>query len=120
METPAQVCRRLLAALEDLAAQETTALAASDFATLAALSRRAAPLVEHLAEHGPGLADAPFRARVQALLARRRQNDDLLADHLARTKTELKRAQESQRRVAQIASIYGRADATTRSLRAVG
>jgi hypothetical protein len=120
VETPAQTCRRILAALEDFAAQETTALAAGDFATLAALAHRAAPLVEHLAQHGPGLADENFRARIAALLERRRQNDDTLSVHLAHAKAELKRANESQRRVAQIASIYGSTGTATRQLSAVG
>ena len=120
MDTSAQTCRRLLAALEDLAAQETTALAAGDFAELAKLSRRAAPLVEHLAAHGPAVADHSFRSRVHALLERRRHNDAVLSEQLARAKLELKRANESQRRIAQIGSIYGRPGAATRALSAVG
>jgi len=115
-----QTCRRLLAALEDLAAQETTALAAADFVSLAQLSQRAAPLVEHLAQHGPAIADTSFRQRIRALLERRRLNDDALALHVARARADLKRASDSQRRITQIAAIYGRAGAATRQLSAVG
>jgi N-acetyl-gamma-glutamylphosphate reductase len=120
VDTPAQTCRRLLAALEDLAAQETSALAAADFVSLAQLSQRAAPLVEHLAEHGPAVVDPSFRTRIRALLERRRANDDALAVQVARAKAEMKRASDSQRRIAQIAAIYGRVGAAARQLSAVG
>ena len=120
METPAQTSRRLLAALEDLAAQETCALAAADFVSLAQLAQRAAPLVEHLAQHASAAADDSFRRRVRALLDLRRQNDDALSIQLARAKEELKRASDSQRRISQISSIYVRAGAATRQLSAVG
>jgi N-acetyl-gamma-glutamylphosphate reductase len=120
VDTPAQTSRRLLAALEDLAAQETTAIAAGDFVALAKLTRRAAPLVEHFATHGPAVVDASFRTRVHALLERRRQNDDALNVQLARARAELERANESERRIAQISSIYGRTGAASRQLCVVG
>ncbi len=120
METPAQTCTRLLAALEDFAAQETAVLAARDFAEFARIQRRAAPLVELLGRRGPAIADSAFRARVRGLLERRRQTDDHLGVEIARAKEELQRTRESEQRVAQISSVYGRAGATVRQLRAVG
>jgi hypothetical protein len=109
METPAQTCARLLTALEDLAAQEISALDARDFAGAVTIQARAAPLVEHLAAHGPAIAeqDAAFLARVAAFHTRRLQTGEWLAAQVARTREELGRIQASQRRVAQIAPVYG-------------
>jgi len=122
METPAQTCLRLLAALEDLAVQEASALDARDFAAAVVIQERAAPLVEHLAAHGPEIADrdAAFRARVAAFHARRQQTGEWLATQVARAREELHRMQVGQRRVAQIAPVYGRAGRPRRQLCVVG
>ena len=120
MDTPAQTCQRLLAALEDFAMQEAALVAACDFAGLAKIQQRTAPLIEHLAQLGSANADAIFRKRVRALLARRRQTDDALTAELAKAKQELKRTHASEQRIAQIASVYGRSVAAVRQLSAVG
>jgi hypothetical protein len=122
METPAQTCLRLLAALEDLATQEAAALDARNFPAAVAIQTRAAPLVEHLAAHGPPIAekDAAFRARVAAFHARRRQTGEWLATQVARAREELLQMQVSQRRVAQIAPAYGSGGQPARQLCAVG
>jgi len=120
METPAQLCARLLAALEDLAAQETASLQARDFAAVIHLQERAAPLVAHLAEHGPAVADDALRARIAAWLAQRRENGEWLAGQIARTKAELEKLDATRRRVTRLAPVYGRGPAVTRQLCAVG
>lgn len=111
METTAQTCSRLLTALEDLAAQEAAALDARDFPAAVAIQGRAAPLVEHLAAHGPPVADKDpaFRARVAAFHAHRLQMGEWLATQVARAREELREMDSSRRRVAQIAPVYGRA-----------
>ncbi len=122
METVAQTCTRLLIALEDLASQEAAALDARDFARVVAIQERAAPLVEHLGTHGPAVAgrDPVFRARVVALHARRRQTGDWLAAQVEHAREELHRMAASQRRVAQIAPVYGRGGPVSRQLCAQG
>ena len=122
METTAQTCGRLLTALEDLAAQEASALEVRDFSLVVAIQQRAAPLVEHLATHGPAIAerDRAFGARVAALQARRLRSGEWLAAQVAQTREELAGMQASQRRVAQIAPVYGRAAKAPRQLCAVG
>ena len=120
MSTPKQTCLRLLGSLEDLAAQEAALVAGCDFAGLAKIQERTAPLIEHLALHGPAVADDAFRARVRALLTLRHRTDDELNAKLIRARQELKRTKESEHRVAQIAAVYGRSDATARQLSAVG
>ena len=122
METPAQTCVRLLTALEDLAVQESAALEARDFATAVTIQTRAAPLVAHLAAHGPAIAekDAAFRARVAALQARRLRSGEWLATQVARAREELVQMQASQRRVARIAPAYGQVGRKSRQLSLVG
>ena len=109
-----------MAALEDFAAQEATLVAAKDFAALAKISERTAPLIELLAQHGPAIADEASRARVRALLKRRQQTDDELSAELVHAKQELQRTRESEQRVAQIASAYSRSGTSSRQLSAVG
>ena len=116
------MCARLLTALEDLAAQEASALDARDFVAAVAIQQRAAPLVEHLALHGPAIADEDpaFRARVEAFQSRRRQTGEWLATQVERTREELRQMQASQRRVAQVAPVYGRGSQASRQLCVVG
>jgi hypothetical protein len=120
METPAQMCARLLAALEDLTAQEAATLEARDFVAAIEIQDRAAPLVHHLVTHGPQVADAGLRTRILALIARRNQTGEWLAEQIARVRQELAATQTAQRRVAQIAPAYGQGARPTRQLQAVG
>ena len=107
METPAQLCARLLAALEELAAQEAASLQARDFAAVVHLQERAAPLVAHLAEHGPAVADDALRARIAAWLAHRHETGEWLAEQIAHTKAELEKLDAARRRVARLRPAYG-------------
>ncbi|MEO5959540.1 MAG: hypothetical protein ABIZ49_08085 [Opitutaceae bacterium] len=120
METPAQMCARLLLALEDLTAQEAATLEARDFTAAIAIQDRAAPLVNLLATHGPAVADGALRGRIAALLVRRNRTGEWLAEQLVRAREELQQNQVAQRRVAQVAPAYGKANATPRQLSAVG
>ena len=107
METPAQTCSRLLVALEDLAARELATLQAHDFVAAVEIQERAAPLVAHLAAHGPAVADGAFRARVWDFLQRRTATGEWLATQIAQLREELAGTQASQIRVARIAPVYG-------------
>ena len=116
------MCARLLAALEELAAQEAASLAARDFAAVVHLQERAAPLVAHLAEHGPGVAkdDPALVGRIAAWLARRHETGEWLAGQIARTKEKLSEVEAAQRRVARVAPAYGRGAEVSRRLCEVG
>jgi hypothetical protein len=121
METPAQRCTRLAAALDDLAAQEAAALAAGDFDTVLALQDRAAPLVEFLAARAGEIArHAPLAAALAAVQARRGRSAAHLAAAIARARGELAEAGAARRRVARIAPAYGRGPASASQLCAVG
>ncbi len=122
METPAQTCARLVAALEDLVAREAATLEARDFAAVVHLQERCAPLVELLGAHHAAVTDAALRERIRALISRRQQTGEWLAEQIEKTKRALQQANEGRRRVAQIAPVYGRGNAapSSRQLCAVG
>jgi hypothetical protein len=111
METAAQTCVRLVAALEDLAAREAATLDTCDFAAAIEIQERAAPLVDHLVAHGPAAADRALRDRIAALLLRRAQTGEWLAAKIAAAREELRHTQVAQRRVARVAPVYGSASA---------
>lgn len=111
METPGQTCARILVALEDLAGREAASLQARDFPAVAEIQERAAPLVAHLAAHGPAVADVALRTRVGELLRRRAQTGEWLAEQITQAREELRGTQASQRRVARIAPVYGSSQA---------
>lgn len=107
METPAQMCERLVTALEDLAGQEAATLETRDFAAVIAIQDRAAPLVDLLVAHAPAVTDRAVRTRITALLAKRHRTGEWLSEQIARTREELQRTETAQRRVAQVAPAYG-------------
>ena len=120
METPEQMCGRLVAALEDLVAQEAATLEARDFATVAHLQQRAAPLVEHLGTHSAAVTDPALRERIRALLLRRQQTGEWLAAQIEQAKEALRLNGERRHRVTQIAPVYGRSRYAPRQFSAVG
>ena len=120
METTAQTCARLLVALEDLGEQEAVALRESDFATVADIQTRSAPLVEYLGTHGPAIAGRDFLARMRAFLLRRRELEECLAVRIAQTRAELEQNRANEHRVARIAPVYGSAMRPVSRLSAVG
>ena len=107
MQTSAQRCLRILAALEDLVHQESVSLAKRDWIGAEAVQQRAEPLVDFLAAHGPGGDDAGLRARIAALQQRRAETSRSLGLQIAQAKSELQQAQAAKRRVAQIGPAYG-------------
>jgi hypothetical protein len=121
METPAQMCVRLVTALEELAAQEAATLEARDFPVVVELQDRAAPLIQLLGAHAADVTDQKLRERVAALIERRNRMGEWLAEQIARVREELKQTEATQRRLAQVAPAYGYpATTTSRQLVAVG
>lgn len=108
METPTQMCARLVAALEDLANQEAATLQARDFARAVEIQDRAAPLVDLLVAHAPEVTDESIRARVAALLEKRNRTGEWLAEQMAKVREELQQTRAAQGRAAKIAPAYGR------------
>jgi hypothetical protein len=120
METPVQRCFRLLAALEEMVAQEAACLASSDFGGLVGLQQRAEPLVAHLGRYGSTIADEEFRSRVGSWLARRREIAGLLSARISETRERLNQLESSRRRVARVVPVYAHNSQVTRRLSAVG
>ena len=119
MEAPAERAARLLAAIEDLAAQEAVTLRSRRFEEAIALQHRAAPLVEMFAA---GAADVPdaLRARVAALIERRRGTEAWLAQEIETARVTLRETVESRHRVARVAPAYGSGGVPLRRLSAMG
>lgn len=122
MQSAPQRFNRILSALDELVTQEMVTARAGDYASVDEIQRRAAPLVETLAELGPEAADAAARARVAGLLARRQHNIDFIESQLATAQAELLAVQTSTSRVARIAPAYARAEGspTARRFSAAG
>ena len=99
---------RLIGALEDLVTQEAATIAEHNFEAVGEIQRRTQPLVEAIAGMGDQVADSVARARVASLLAQRQQSIDFLESQLATARSEMMAVQESTRRAARIAPVYGR------------
>lgn len=106
METPFATATRLLAALEELIAEETTLIRTMDFVEAVEARERAAPLVDGLC----ALADDPsvltLRPRLDALLERSGQNYHFLSNQLERLQAELTRVNEACGRMRRVAPVY--------------
>jgi hypothetical protein len=110
MESRSRSIDRLLTALETLVDREASQVAAGDHKGILRTQQRTAPVVMRLAELGADAADSAARARVAAVVAKRRQSRQVLAERISRVRCELDRARASQRRLAGIAPLYfGRA-----------
>lgn len=107
METAAQTCARLVTALEDLVAQETSALQARDFAAAIEIQERAAPLVDHLVAHADDIVEPRLRERIGKIREHRHRSGEWLAEQIEHTRQELLQMHASRRRVAQVAPAYG-------------
>ncbi|HVU15763.1 MAG TPA: hypothetical protein VHD32_02475 [Candidatus Didemnitutus sp.] len=106
METPVQTALRLLAALEEFAAQEGNLLRSLDIVEAVAIQERAAPLVQALGDLAKHPEVAALRPRVGELLARREQNRHFLDTQLERLQSELRRVDEARQRLAGLAPAY--------------
>lgn len=121
MESPAQRCTRIVAALEDLVAQEAAAVAREDFVAVQALHERIAPLVEFLVSAGADLLGAAgLRRRLTAVYDLRHRSGEAVAAAMARVRSELDANQASRRRAARIAPAYGQPGVRTSQLQAIG
>jgi hypothetical protein len=121
METSAQKCERIVAALEDLAAQEAASVAHNDFAGVQALHERTAPLVEFLAAVGAEtLGAAGLRRRLTAVYELRARSGEVLHAAMARVRSELALTEAGQRRAARIAPAYGAQAVRSPRLQVVG
>lgn len=120
MESTAQTCARLLAALEDIGEREAAMVREDDFAMVAELQARAAPLVEYLGTHGPAIADGPFLARIRAFLLRRKDSCDWLAARIAQTRAELQQIRATEIRATRILPVYSAPVLPVSRLSAVG
>jgi hypothetical protein len=80
MKSPVDTARRLLDALETFFMQERVLLRAGHYAQMAAVQRRAAPVIARLCELAAEPGVASLRARVAELVARRRENLSGLAE----------------------------------------
>jgi len=110
MQAMAQRSARLIAALEDLAAQEAAAVSTGDFGAAGALAERCAPLVAEIAAQANGknvMTDEALRRRLRAIRDRRAETSEALATQMARLRDELQQTQAAQRRTAAIAPVYG-------------
>lgn len=107
METPGQAGCRLLAVLEDLASQESAAVLAADFESVAALQVRAAAVAEKLSSFAADPEVSVLRPRVEALVARRRDTQNLLATRLAAGRQEMLRLSGARHRLARLVPAYG-------------
>jgi hypothetical protein len=120
MEMPAQQCTRLLAALEDLLAQESLLIGMEDYAAVRAVQQRVAPLIERLVELAPA-ADASARQRATVVIALRNQNLAQIALQLNRVREELEQTREARSRLTYLAPVYRMTPpSTARRLRATG
>lgn len=106
METPAQTALRLLAALEEFAAQEGNLLRTLDVVEAVGIQERAAPLVQALGDLSRHPEVMALRPRVAELLARREQNRHFLDAQLERLQSELRRVDEARQRLASLAPVY--------------
>lgn len=107
MESPFDTAIRLLAALEELIAEEATLVRTMDFVEAVEVRERAEPLVEKLCALANEPAVAGLRPRLDALLERSGQNYHFLSTQLERLRTELARVNEASGRMRRLAPVYG-------------
>ncbi len=109
-QSPRERFHRLIGALDELVSLEANNVADGDFEAVAAVQRRAAPVVEEIAALAPDVDSEIARARVAALLARRQHNIDLIGVQLETARNELLAVQESMSRLGRVAPAYGQAE----------
>ena|SRR5690349_17222836 len=120
METPAQRCLRIVAALEDLVYQESATLAKGDWTGAASVQERTGPLVDFLANDSAAKTDPALRARIAGIHQRRGETTRALQEKMEETRNELQQTRAAKRRVAQVAPAYGTPSAIRHRLQAQG
>jgi hypothetical protein len=106
MHAPAERSARLIAALEELAAQEEAAIRSGELAGVEAVQERAAAIVAGLAECVSGM-DTAGRERLLAVHARREHTSGWLSAEMTRAQAELRETGLARHRVARLAPVYG-------------
>lgn len=118
MSPRAQRAQRLLAALDELASQESVLVRSLDLIEALQIAERAAPLVEEVCTLAAEPDVAALRPQVESLVARRQRSAALLEGQLQRVQEELRRVDEARRRLTRTAPAYQRGlglDAPTES-----
>ena len=103
-----QRAQRLLAALEELASQESVLVRSLDLVEAMQIGERAAPLVEEVCALATEADVAELRPQIEALVARRQRSAELLEVQLGRVQEELRRVDEARRRLTRTAPAYQR------------
>ncbi len=115
MAATAQDCARMVTALADLADQEGAALRAGDYAAVAGIQTRCAPLLEFLSAHAETMRDrADLVGELRRIRALRNASSSHLQNRLDETRDELGTLQSSRRRLNQVAPAYGHAASAPR------
>ena len=110
-----------MAALEDLIAEEATALRGREFSVVTELQERVAPLLTALAAETAAFSDGSLQNRLRAVHARRAESSAMLEEALGFARESLRETNLARGRAAQIAPVYGSmAAAPRRSLSFVG
>ena len=119
METEAHRIRRWIAALEDLAGQESLLLRGGDPHAARDVQARMSPLIEALAENAAH-ADSAARARIGAIVSRRHASELWLQDALECGRAELRQVEADRRRLIRMRPAYANREAGGLQLSAVG
>jgi hypothetical protein len=107
MKSAGQTAARLLAALEDFASREAVLLQTGQYAEMAEVQRRAAPLVFRLCALASEPDAAAFAGRVAALVARRRETMVGLQERRNFVRAERQRLAATSERL-RLVSRYGK------------
>ncbi len=107
MVDSASTCTRILAALEDLVAQESAVLQLGEYAALELIQVQAAPLITFLSSQPEAALAAGLEDRILALHAARNRNSTLLAHEMTRNRDELRVLSGRQGLIARVAPAYG-------------
>jgi hypothetical protein len=114
MKNAADTARRLLATLEQFVVQESILLHAGHYSQMAAIQRRAAPVIASLCQLGADPAVGLLGDRVAALLARRRENLSGIAARCAFLRAERERIIAGRQRLRRLVSYRGAPAARSR------
>jgi hypothetical protein len=112
MKSACNRAARLLGALENFASREAILLRVGDYAGFAAVRKRETPLIVRLCELGSGAETGPLMGRLQALLARRRENLSMLQKRTLFLSAERRRLAATKERLRMV-SPYGRSSSLT-------
>jgi hypothetical protein len=112
METPGEIFRRLVAALEILVAEEQCVLRSGEIEKVLAVQQRADPIITRLVElrKDPVLADREaeqLRPRLAALQARRSTSLEIMDTRLAEMRAALVALNSARSRLSNLGHAYG-------------